>query len=434
MAEFLYPLPKEYYDQTTSDTAATAYYSRSYHGAHTYSGHGRGKLDLNCSNGTLVRAMTDGIVVKTGKDNSSSYHSINIKTTGHYLGYDPNLLVPAWTDQNGILVIRYYHTGNYKFSVGDRVKQGDIIATVGDPAVSSGPHLHLDFSYSEGGFSPIPAMGTLINYDGSGLANDTQRAAYQRWLRDGGDQRGRCWEVILSDAVWKEPGSSSAKIIKNNIAYVENMNQEAVDCYISGTFSDNWMGKYPETLDDLKNNIACRGLRYATAICSMELSFDGFSNVAYGKLLRAKMIGEKHSGNNMKEWFEGLNRYQFDRPEVWKAKTNLNLEYAQLIYKNIKYPELYGTELSQDEEIKRRWVYAYQQIPVYNLTPPTYLPHAFCIYYRPKNRTPNPNTDYLPALPPFAGTMSNPGSYYGTLCLYRQKNGDMLYFNQKVIQ
>ena len=38
----------------------------------------------------------------------------------------------------------------------------------------------------------------------------------------------------------------------------------------------------------------------------MELNFDGFSNVAYSKLLRAKMIGEKHTGNTMKEWFENL--------------------------------------------------------------------------------------------------------------------------------
>ncbi len=429
MPNFLYPLPKEYYDQTTDDRIATQYYSRSFHGAHTYgpyngsTGHGTGKLDLNCKEGTPVRAMTDGIVIRAGKDNTSSYRSMQILVQGDEDGYhmDSQGYIGGDGSIGGKLIIRYYHIGNFQFKIGDHVKQGDIIGYVGDPAVgSAGAHLHLDFSTNLSGALIGPQTFLkdvrISDIDNLNLTQE-QKDGLKRWAKDEW-KPGRCWEVIVSLATWKEASSNSnISVDVSQIKYVQNMNQDAVNCYASKILSDNWIGKYPETENDLINNIQCRGVRYATAICSMELNFDGFSNVAYSKLLRAKMIGEKHTGNTMKEWFENLHPNQFANKSKWLAKTNLDLTLAQLVYKNLKYPELYGSELSSDEEIKKRIIYAYQQIPIYNLSPMSYYPHAFYVNYNTKTKQDEGDSGGA-----------------GNLLYYRQQNGDMTYFNSKVLQ
>lgn len=222
MASFLYPLPREYYDQTTSDTAATVYYSRSYHGAHTYTTskgtpHGTGKLDLNCKNGTPVRAMTDGIVCRTRKDNSAEnpYSSIWILVQGDVSidGISYHVDNKGYVGEGGVvggtLVIRYYHVGQLQFKLGDNVKQGDIIAYVGDPCVTSGTHLHLDFQCSGGVL--MPAYGPLKNApDPDTISGYTpeQIAGLKRWYRDD-KHPGRCWEVIISEAVWKDAGGGA---------------------------------------------------------------------------------------------------------------------------------------------------------------------------------------------------------------------------------
>lgn len=152
-------------------------------------------------------------------------------------------------------------------------------------------------------------------------------------------------------------------ISEEPITYKENMNADAVNFYLNGAMSDRWIGKYPESLQDLNNNIECRGIRYATAICSRELNFTVFSNVTYGKLLRAKMIGETDKkGETMREWFEKLNPSQFEGKNVWIAKTfssENDLLKAQLVYKNIKYPNIYGGEYHEGTDLfKGKIVYA----------------------------------------------------------------------------
>ena len=208
MATFLYPLPKEYYDQTTDDPNATKFYGSSYHGAHTYWGHGTGKLDLCCKNGTPVRAMTDGIVIRAGKDNFGNHISMQILVQGTFGSYTMENQGYVGKDGiiGGLLIIRYYHIGQYQFSVGDRVKQGDIIGYVGDSSVTSTPHLHLDFTYSMSHNDLMPPYGALRGApdpDTISEYNAEQKAAVKRWYKDE-KKPGRCWEVIVSEAVWKE--------------------------------------------------------------------------------------------------------------------------------------------------------------------------------------------------------------------------------------
>lgn len=218
-----------------------------------------------------------------------------------------------------------------------------------------------------------------------------------------------------SSAVDASGGVSMAN--KSEVAYVENMDSQAVDFYLTGSMGENWIGQYPNNIQDVNNNSS--GLRYAVAICKRELNFDIFSGTAYAKLLRAKMIGETwQSGNNMKEWFENLNESQFAGKSTWLSMTfsDDDLKYAQLVYMNLRYPKLYGSELfSGSQEFYNAIVRGCQQIPIYNLSPISYHPLAFVVNFNTKT-----NRD--------EGDQGGAGNFL----MYRQRSGDMSGFNNKV--
>lgn len=197
----------------------------------------------------------------------------------------------------------------------------------------------------------------------------------------------------------------------------QNMDQTALNFYLSGTIGEQWIGSYPNTIEDVNNN--AKGLRYAVAVCSQELNFDTFSGVSYAKLIRAKMIGEPwQSGNDMKAWFEGLDPSQFDGKPIWLAKTfdESDLQYAQLVYMNLRYPGLYGSELFEgSQEFYNAIVYGCQQVPIYNLSPVAYHPLSFCVNFNVKS-----NKD--------EGDRGGAGNFL----MYRQIDGDMKGFNNKV--
>ena len=111
MGKFLFPLENGAYDINNSERV---------HGAKTYSNHGIGKLDFYANPGDVVRSMTNGKVLKAGKDSSTEYTSCDILVSGDY-----------WKP-NGVdgLVIRYYHIVDFPVSVGDVVNQGDILGYV----------------------------------------------------------------------------------------------------------------------------------------------------------------------------------------------------------------------------------------------------------------------------------------------------------------
>lgn len=223
--------------------------------------------------------------------------------------------------------------------------------------------------------------------------------------------------TYISNSTSTGPGGGISMLDKSQISCVENMDSQAVDFYLTGSMGESWIGQYPNSIQEVNSNQS--GLRYAVAICKRELNFEIFSGVAYAKLLRAKMIGETwQSGNNMKEWFEGLHPSQFDGKSTWLAMTfsEDDLQYAQLVYMNLRYPEIYGSEsFSGSQEFHDAIVFGCQQIPIYNLSPVNYHPLAFVV-----NFNVNTNKD--------EGEHGGAGNFL----MYRQRSRDMSGFNSKV--
>ena len=108
-----------------SITAKMYYSSGKYHGA----------VDFGVSVGTPVYAAADGIVVTSTWGGSDSYgYYIKIK---HY---------------NGLYTL-YAHGSSLVVSVGQEVKQGQLIMYSGNTGNSTGPHLHFEVRVSPGGYS-----------------------------------------------------------------------------------------------------------------------------------------------------------------------------------------------------------------------------------------------------------------------------------------
>ena len=111
--------------KTGSITATMYYSSGKYHGA----------VDFGVSVGTPVYAAADGIVVTSTWGGSDSYgYYIKIK---HY---------------NGLYTL-YAHGSSLVVSVGQEVKQGQLIMYSGNTGNSTGPHLHFEVRKSPGGYS-----------------------------------------------------------------------------------------------------------------------------------------------------------------------------------------------------------------------------------------------------------------------------------------
>lgn len=97
--------------------------------------HGAVDFPTNGQIGIPIYAAADGIVVTSGWGGSDSYgYYIKIK---HY---------------NGLYTL-YAHGSSLKVSVGQEVKQGDIIMLSGNTGNSTGPHLHFEVRVSPGGYS-----------------------------------------------------------------------------------------------------------------------------------------------------------------------------------------------------------------------------------------------------------------------------------------
>lgn len=92
-------------------------------------------LDLAAPTGTPVIAADSGMVVFRGWDGNYGY-AVHIDHGG------------------GRLVTWYAHLSAFNVSLGDTVKQGDVIGYVGNTGYSTGPHLH--FEVHEGGTAVNP--------------------------------------------------------------------------------------------------------------------------------------------------------------------------------------------------------------------------------------------------------------------------------------
>lgn len=81
-------------------------------------------LDISAVQGTDIRVIADGTVI------TASYNG----SYGNLVKIDHGNGVETW----------YAHTSKMYVNVGDTVKAGDVIATVGSTGNSTGPHLHLE--------------------------------------------------------------------------------------------------------------------------------------------------------------------------------------------------------------------------------------------------------------------------------------------------
>ena len=97
--------------------------------------HGAVDFPTNGQIGVPIYAVADGIVVTSTWGGSDSYgYYVKIK---HY---------------NGLYTL-YAHGSSLKVSVGQEVKQGDVIMLSGNTGNSTGPHLHFEVRVSPGGYS-----------------------------------------------------------------------------------------------------------------------------------------------------------------------------------------------------------------------------------------------------------------------------------------
>ena len=92
-------------------------------------------LDLVAPLGTRVVAPADGIVTRIGPSGGFG----NSVFISHGYG----------------IITRYGHLATYNVKVGQRVKRGDVIATVGSTGRSTGPHLHYELLVHQRNVDPI---------------------------------------------------------------------------------------------------------------------------------------------------------------------------------------------------------------------------------------------------------------------------------------
>ncbi len=100
-------------------------------------------VDIAAKEGTPIYSSFDGTVIK------STYDSWN----GNYLKIK---------HENNIMTV-YCHCKELKVKKGDKVKAGQVIATIGSTGSSTGPHLHYELRINDISYDPEIALKTAIN-------------------------------------------------------------------------------------------------------------------------------------------------------------------------------------------------------------------------------------------------------------------------------
>lgn len=99
-------------------------------------------VDQACPIGTKVMAQGNGRVTK-----------IEFNKTG----YGNNVTINHGLDDSGknIITVKYAHLSDILVSVGQFVKQGDLLALTGNSGTSTGPHLHTEYRINDIPKNPI---------------------------------------------------------------------------------------------------------------------------------------------------------------------------------------------------------------------------------------------------------------------------------------
>ena len=121
---YIYNLP---YEKESSHFVIQAYYG-------AFSHKNRIALDFTMKRGTKIVAARDGIVIRSREDNNKGGFSKKYREFANYLiiQHSDGTRAGYWhLQQNGVLV-----------GIGDRVKQGQVIALSGKTGYAAIPHLH----------------------------------------------------------------------------------------------------------------------------------------------------------------------------------------------------------------------------------------------------------------------------------------------------
>jgi len=103
-------------------------------------------VDFGVPLGTEIKAAADGVVVQAG-------------TNG---GYGNSVTI----DHGGGMETLYGHLSKVLVSVGQKVKQGDIIGLSGSTGKSTGPHLHFEIRKNGQPVDPMPYLSGLDSFNG----------------------------------------------------------------------------------------------------------------------------------------------------------------------------------------------------------------------------------------------------------------------------
>ncbi len=95
-------------------------------------------IDIANEKGTFIRSTFDGTVISAG----------NNDTAGNYIRIQ--------SDDN--IATLYAHNQFLFVKTGDRVVAGQVIATMGDTGMATGPHLHFEFIYNGTRYNPVYAL------------------------------------------------------------------------------------------------------------------------------------------------------------------------------------------------------------------------------------------------------------------------------------
>lgn len=122
--EFIYNLP---YKKATTEKI-----SQGYNGKITHQG--KNALDFDMKEGTDILAARGGTVIKVIDINNKSCHSQKCQKYNNY--------ITIYHKDGTFAEYTHIQKNGAKVKVGDKIKQGEIIAKSGDVGWADGPHLH----------------------------------------------------------------------------------------------------------------------------------------------------------------------------------------------------------------------------------------------------------------------------------------------------
>jgi murein DD-endopeptidase MepM/ murein hydrolase activator NlpD len=105
-------------------------------------------IDIGIPIGTPVNAMADGTVTAAN---------------GGMRGYGNGVFIDHGIINGKHVVCEYGHLSSFDVKVGDKIKQGQVVAKSGNSGISSGPHLHITIREDKMPVDPKKYLGNFSN-------------------------------------------------------------------------------------------------------------------------------------------------------------------------------------------------------------------------------------------------------------------------------